>query len=140
MRRILLIILAAVVLLPVLSGCAQNSPTNGAASVAQGNNQLTVYASFYLMADFAQKIGKDKISVTTLVPAGTEPHDWEPAASDIVGLEKADLFIYNGAGMEGWTEKILKTIKNKSLIVIEASKGIQLLSESGDTAYDPMYG
>ncbi|SDN99465.1 metal ABC transporter substrate-binding protein [Acetanaerobacterium elongatum] len=127
MRRFLSAISAVIILLSVLSGCTQNSPANGSASVAQGGKQLKVYASFYQMADFAQKIGKDKISVTTLVPAGTEPHDWEPAASDIVGLEKADLFIYNGAGMEGWAEKLLASLKNKGLIVVEASKGIKLL-------------
>ena len=33
-----------------------------------------------------------------MVPAGTEPHDWEPAVSDIRNLEEADLFVYSGRG------------------------------------------
>ena len=40
------------------------------------------------------------MDVTNLVPAGTEPHDWEPSTTDITSLEHADVFVYNGAGME----------------------------------------
>ncbi len=50
------------------------------------------------MFDFAVKIGGDKAEVTNMVPAGTEPHDWEPAVSDIRNLEEADLFVYSGRG------------------------------------------
>lgn len=39
-------------------------------------DKLKVMASFYPMYDFAQKIGGDRVEVTNMVPAGTEPHDW----------------------------------------------------------------
>lgn len=64
------------------------------------DQKLKVMASFYPMYDFAVKVGGDKVEVTSMVPAGTEPHDWEPAAADIKNLEDADVSIYNGAGME----------------------------------------
>ena len=64
-------------------------------------------ASFYPMYDFAQKIGGDKVTVTNMVPAGTEPHDWEPSTTDITNLEDADVFIYSGAGMEHWVDSVL---------------------------------
>ena len=66
--------------------------------------KLKVMASFYPMYDFAVKIGGDKAEVTNMVPAGTEPHDWEPAAADIKNLEEAALFVYSGGGMEHWVE------------------------------------
>ena len=89
--------------------------------------KLSVYASFYPMYDFAAKVGGDKVTVVNMVPAGMEPHDWEPAAPDIVGLENADVFIYNGAGMEHWVDKVLKTLSNKELAVVNASEGLTLL-------------
>ena len=64
------------------------------------------------------------------MPAGTEPHDWEPAASDIKKLEEADIFIYNGAGMEHWAADVLTSLDNKNLIAVEASTGIDLLEGS----------
>ena len=79
------------------------------------------------MYDFATKVGGDKVEVTNMVPAGTEPHDWEPAATDVKNLEEADVFIYNGAGMEHWTEDVLGALDNKELKVVEASRGLTLL-------------
>ena len=78
------------------------------------------------MYDFAKKIGGEYVDVTNLVPAGTEPHDWEPSTSDITNLEHADVFVYNGAGMESWTDKVLSTLSNKSLTTVEASQNIAL--------------
>jgi len=54
------------------------------------------------MYDFANKIGGDRINLVNIMPAGTEPHHWEPSPKDILEIEKADVFIYNGAGMEPW--------------------------------------
>lgn len=104
-----------------LAGC-----TTHQAEQIQGDNRLRVYASFYTMYDFAYKIAGDKAQITVMVPDGTEPHDWEPAAADIVGLQDADLFLYNGAGMEHWAEDILNSLDPSGLIAVEASKGIAL--------------
>jgi len=110
-------------------------------AAAEGE-KLSVYASFYPMYDFVLKVGGDKVTVSNMVPAGMEPHDWEPAASDIVGLENADVFIYNGAGMEHWVDKVLHTLSNKDLVVVNASDGLTLLeghhhhSEEGEEAHE----
>lgn len=115
-----------------ITGCSGNIVENG--------GKLKVYTSFYPMYDFTSKIGGDKVSVYNMVPSGTEPHDWEPAASDIVNLEKADMFIYNGAGMEHWVEDVLETLENKNLVVVEASKGINLLVNEDDHDHDHYHG
>lgn len=62
------------------------------------DGRLKVMASFYPMYDFARKVGGDKIQVKDMVPAGTEPHDWEPAATDIRNLEDADVFCLQWRG------------------------------------------
>lgn len=91
--------------------------------------KLLVMASFYTMADFAEKIGGDRADITCMVPTGTEPHDWEPSTTDITGLERADVFIYNGAGMEHWAEDVTESLENKELLVVEASQGVKLHAE-----------
>ena len=99
------------------------------------DGRLKVMASFYPMYDFAQKVGGDKVEVKDMVPAGTEPHDWEPAATDIRNLEDADVFVYNGADLEHWAEDVLATLENKDLVVTEASDGVELLDGEGDHAH-----
>lgn len=98
--------------------------------------KLQVMASFYTMADFAEKIGGDKAVVTCMVPTGTEPHDWEPSTTDITALERADVFIYNGAGMEHWAEDVTESLENKKLLVVEASEGVALHQEGEVRAED----
>ena len=48
-------------------------------------------------------------------------------------MERADLFVYNGAGMEHWTEDVLNALDNQDLVVAEAAKDLELLQseESG---------
>lgn len=123
--------LGALLSVSFLVGCgAGNTSAASAGSSAASTGStasLSVVASFYPMYDFAEKIGGDHVTVTDLVPAGTEPHDWEPAPSDITTLEKADVFIYSGAGMEHWVTSVLNTLENKNLVTVEASDGITLL-------------
>lgn len=125
MKKIWSILLMGSLALLLLAGCSQTEKPNADGNHSQ-DGKLSVYASFYPMYDFASKIGGDKAKVVTMVPAGTEPHDWEPTAADITGLEKADVFVYNGAGMEHWAQDVLESLQNKDLIAVETSKGITL--------------
>lgn len=97
---------------------------------------LSIVASFYTMYDFAKKIGGAHVTVTDMVPAGTEPHDWEPAASDIRNLEQADVFIYSGAGLEHWAADVLGSLDNQELLTVEVSKGVALLEGDGHAHED----
>lgn len=129
MRKFWNVFLVGSLVLFLLTGCGSTQKTTAGDTKndqAQGE-KLSVYTSFYPMYDFASKIGGDKVNIVNMVPAGTEPHDWEPTASDITGLEKTDVFIYNGAGMEHWVGDVLKSIQNKDLIAVEASEGLTLM-------------
>ena len=100
-KKILLLCGAAVMLSAMmLAGCASQPSASSNASLSNDSKRLNVITSFYPMYDFAKKIGGEYVDVTNLVPAGTEPHDWEPSTSDITNLEHADVFVYNGAGMQ----------------------------------------
>lgn len=107
-----------------LAGCS-----GGQAGQAKKNDgsKPKVYTSFYPMYDFTSKIGGDKVEVANLVPSGTEPHDWEPSAQDLVKIGESDLFVYSGAGMESWVDKIDENVKDGKLVKVEASKGVELI-------------
>jgi len=66
------------------------------------DGRLKVMASFYPMYDFARKVGGDRIQVKGMVPAGTRPHGWGPAATDFWNLSEKAVFEYRGADMEYW--------------------------------------
>lgn len=129
-RKLVVILLLIFV---TLYGCRANPP-------AEDTDKITVYTSFYTMYDFTLKIAGDRVNLYNMVPSGMEPHDWEPSPKDVAGLSDADLFIYNGAGMEGWAEKVVSSINNPDLILVEASKGIQLERSEHEEASDEENG
>ncbi|MGN0107529.1 MAG: metal ABC transporter substrate-binding protein [Hominilimicola sp.] len=82
-----------------------------------------VYTSFYAMYDFARTIGGEDIDLYNVVPTGTEPHDFEPTAADMAKLSKADVFIFNGMGVDEWAEKVAPTLP-ENVSVLRSSDGI----------------
>ncbi|WP_332523776.1 metal ABC transporter substrate-binding protein [Terrisporobacter sp.] len=118
-KRIISLVLVLPMLLSI--GCNKNSSEN-----INNQGKIKIYTSIYPLYDLTSKIGGDKVDVINLVPAGTEPHDWEISSSDIVNLEKADMLIYNGAGIESWSEKVISTIENKEIIFVKTSQGLDI--------------
>jgi len=80
--------------------------SKGQGVITSNNTNLKIFASFYPIYDFVKKIGKDRVDVSTIVPASIEPHDFEPTARQIIELQKADVIFINGAGFESWINKI----------------------------------
>ena len=139
-------------LMLILGGCGSNASevATTPASTAETNAQaagtteeaatpaekLKVETSFYPMYEFARNVGGDLADVELLVPAGTEPHDWEPTPQDIAKIEEADLLVYNGAGMESWVDQVLDASANGDLLAVEASKGIDIMEGSEEEGHD----
>ena len=95
---------------------------SGDSGAAAGTKRLRVVASIYPMYDFAKKIGGGAADVDLLMPAGAEPHEWEPTPADIAALERADVFVYNGMGIEPWADRVLASLGNGSIITCVASQ------------------
>ncbi|MFJ2043275.1 metal ABC transporter substrate-binding protein [Paenibacillus taichungensis] len=128
----------------IVAGCGQNqsasdSSTSSANTPAPAETEeakLNVEVSFYPMYEFTKNVAGDLANVHTLVPAGMEPHDWEPTPQDIASIEKADVLVYNGAGMESWIDQVTGSLSNAKLIQVEASHGIDLLEGSEEEEHD----
>jgi zinc transport system substrate-binding protein len=97
---------------------------------ASPHTTAKVVASFFPLYDFAKHVGGNKVNVTTLVPIGVEPHDWEPTAQQMQRLLSADLFVYNGAGIDKWADKIETKLK------VNASEDLPLLTDNNGN-HDP---
>lgn len=83
----------------------------------KSSENLQVVVTFYPLYFFASEIGKERVEVSMLIPDNAEVHSWQPAISDMLKVEKAKIFVYNGAGLEPWVEDFLGAVKNKPVIV-----------------------
>lgn len=117
------------VLILLLSGCSTKMPnsTNG--------NELKVYASFYPVYYLAEQIGRDKIDLNIIIPNGSEPHDYEPSMREMANAENSNIFIYNGAGMEPWAEKLANNLNGKGVKTLNLSQYVELV-EVFEEEYD----
>ena len=124
----------------VVAGCGSNAntPANSAgtggsstAPEASANTpaaeKLEIKTSFYPMYEFTRHVAGELANVENLVPAGMEPHDWEPTPQDMAAITEADVLVYNGAGMEGWVDQVLESATGKGLKAIEASQGLEIV-------------
>lgn len=126
-RRFVAVLLGLMLCL-VLAGCSQSVEKERPAAAETDSRKMKVFTTIYPLYDFVKNVGREKVEVSYLVPPGTEPHEWEPSPKDLAELQKADVFIYCGAGMEGWIDKALKAIAAPKLVVVDSSQNIQLIS------------
>ncbi len=91
------------------------------------DNKIKVVATLFAQYDFAKKVGGDKVDVNLILPAGVEPHSYEPTPNDIVKMKEADFLIYTGDNMEPWVNKVKEVLESSGVKIIDASNGIALL-------------
>ncbi|MEL4106294.1 metal ABC transporter substrate-binding protein [Oscillospiraceae bacterium WX1] len=107
------------------------------------DGKIKVVVTFDVLQHLVKAVGGDKVAVSVIVPDGTEVHDFEPKAKDLAALSEADVFVYNGLGLESWVDEALASSDNSGLIVVNASEGAEPIvltnaaeiSEHGQ--YDP---
>ncbi|MFA7208781.1 MAG: zinc ABC transporter substrate-binding protein [Parcubacteria group bacterium] len=101
--------------------------------------KLEVVASFYPLYFIAVEIGGDRAAVSDIVPAGAEPHEYEPTARDMAKMENSRIIIMNGAGLEAWGENVEKNIDAGKTTIIWAGEGLaaRQMERDGQAETDP---
>ena len=92
--------------------------------------RVNVVVSLAIFADFARQVGGDRVDVSTLVPAGADPHTYEPGPSRVAKLTKADLVIVNGLGLEAALEDVVEENTSSSAILVELAEGLPVIDKN----------
>ncbi len=94
---------------------------------------LKVVATTPDYAALAREIGGERLSIKTLAKPTEDPHFVDAKPSHIVALNRADVLIESGAGLEiGWLAPLVEGGRNKKVLSgatgrVNGSDGIQLL-------------
>lgn len=105
-----------------LGGCAPAAPPA----------KPLVVTTIYPLWEFARQVAGDRATVVSLVPAGTEPHDWEPAPRDVSRLRQAAVLVHTGTALDGWAEKLLADLPG-GRVVVNVRGGLGVLTVGGVT-------
>lgn len=97
-----------------------------------GNVKVLATESF--LGDIAQNVAGERLIVETLIPAGVDPHEFEPTPQDLAKISQSQILIVNGLGYETWLKKSLENVDNQQIVIV-ASNGIKPnVDPSGDHA------
>ncbi|PKM78221.1 MAG: zinc ABC transporter substrate-binding protein [Firmicutes bacterium HGW-Firmicutes-15] len=120
----------------ILGGCGLSKSTNDQVSSnsSVSEKKITIVTSFYPIYISTINVTRDipGVQVVNMTKPQTGClHDYQLTPDDLKTLEKADVFVISGAGMEAFLDKVIKQQPN--LKIIEASQGIKLLkNEKGE--------
>ncbi len=99
------------------------------------DNRIKIVASFFPLADFAKKIGQEKVLVDILFLQSPEVSGI--TSKDIVKLKEADLILLNGINFEVALNDLLKSDISLLEKAIDTSKGVELLDNDPHIWLDP---
>ncbi|RSM80000.1 anchored repeat ABC transporter, substrate-binding protein [Kibdelosporangium aridum] len=93
----------------LLAGCTSASGSDSA--------RLKVVTTTGILADLVHNVGGDRVEVSSIVPAGGDPHSYEPTPKDATRVTEADVTFTNHLLLE--QQSLIKTIdanaRNKDL-------------------------
>jgi zinc transport system substrate-binding protein len=118
--------IAVIVPLVVIASTQNNAAPAGEDAAAGNQKIIKVIVSFFPLYDFARNVGGDRVEVTSMIPVGVEPHDWEPTIRQVADASLADIFVYNGASFESWAQNI------EAKFVVNTSEGLELLEATDE--------
>lgn len=105
---------------------------------SEEDDRISVVATFYPLAYLAESIGGERVSVKALIPQNNDVHSWEPSTTDMLEVDRADIVVYNGAGLEPWFEdEILQALDTEGKLIVDTTAGLDLILSGGETSYDP---
>lgn len=114
-----------------LAGCTPSVTTG----------QLSIAASTYPLAFVVEQLQESESSLTLITPPGAEPHEFEPTPNQIASALGADLFLYNGGGLDPWAERLTPDRDTSNQATLMALSLIDPLEGSEDEGHgdDPHF-
>lgn len=124
------VLLSALLFVLALTACSPASP-----EAPYPPDKLQVLATTTIIGDVVANIGAEAIDLTVLLPAGSDPHAYEPTPQDIASIADADVIFANGAGLEAFLDDLIANAGGQAQVVYLAD-GIDLLDASTDQHTD----
>jgi zinc/manganese transport system substrate-binding protein len=99
---------------------------------------VRVVVSFSILEDIVRRIGGGEVVVTSLIGPDSDAHVFEPNPDQARLLAKAQLFVVNGLGFEGWLTRLTRSAQFGGVIVT-ATDGVTPITttEPGETSPIP---
>jgi zinc/manganese transport system substrate-binding protein/manganese/iron transport system substrate-binding protein len=93
---------------------------------------IKVVTTTTVFADIVRNIGGDRVAVSSIIPAGVGPEDFEPKPDDAKLLSDAKLIVSNGVGLDDFLDDLLASGSGGSTARLVLGEGIPTVTEDGE--------
>lgn len=108
-----------------LTGCG-GTATPG----PDADDRPVVLTTFTVLADIAQNVAGDHLTVESITKVGAEIHGYEPTPGDIAKASDADLILDNGLNLESWFEQFVEQIDVPHVVVSDGVEAIDITEDA----------
>ncbi|NCG22721.1 MAG: zinc ABC transporter solute-binding protein [Actinobacteria bacterium] len=111
----------------VLAGCGSGQGADG----ASGANRPTVVVTTNILGDVVENLVGDELQVVTIMPVGSDPHEFQASAQQVAQIGAADGVIVNGAGFEEGLLDVIESAEGDGVPVFEAIGAVATIGFGG---------
>lgn len=121
----------------IMNGCSNESDNSQIKKEQQSCNIIKVWTSLYPLEHFAKWIISNA-EIHSLIPAQSDPHNFEPSLKDIQELYNSNMVIYLGdTDVDRWLDRIKNELMKKGVIVIRLQDYIPMKNYLSANEIDP---
>lgn len=132
MKKIIAILLAAVLLTAAFAGCSGKKPEDG---------KLKIITTIYPVYEWVRRVteGTQNTDVSLLLNKGVDMHSFQPTTKDIVNISSCDVFVYVGGESDEWVGDVLRDASNKNMLTLNLMDALGSLARE-EEAVEGMQG
>lgn len=131
---IILLIIIAITASVLLFLENKNTSSDG---TSKNTVSLKISTSFPLYAELIKNIGGENITLVELGNTAVDVHDFEPTPKDVAHMYETRIFVYHGAGLDPWAEKLAPELAKQNIETIEMTKNLELFKEENTNKLNP---
>ena len=95
---------------------------------AEATDKIQVVVSILPQAEFVERVGGDRVTVTVMVGPGDDPHTYAPTFSQLVAVSQATLYAEIGSGIDFELSYMGSIIEaNRDMLAVNCSQGVDLI-------------
>lgn len=144
--RVVMFFLIAVLVAGLTACTSAPAPVDNRSAAADsapaGADRFRVVATTTLVGDVVRQVAGDAVDLAVLLPAGADPHGFQPTPQDAALIANADLVFINGLDLEEFLDRLIQNAGG-SARVMAVSDGITVIEgheehaeEGGEHAED----
>lgn len=105
-------------------------------NATQGEKPSVVATTVQITA-LTNAIAYGHVDLTGIIPAGADAHEFEPTASHLTAIERADLILRNGIGLDDWLDDTLSANNDADVVTVTEGISPRKGEEDGEFVDDP---